>query len=256
VVQARLELETIRSAAVEKMADEEEASRIMAGSNLAVQTAESERRRAELKMTASAEEVARLQGQVDEIRLLLAETPAVAEQLDALQREYRSQLESYETYILRQQQASVQADMERRQLGEQFRVLEAAFQAPEPTSPNRPILVVLGVVLAVALGFGLAILLEAVDTSVHDARQLQTLLNLPVLAAIPNIRLESDRLRLRRRRIRGALLASALTVFALAGGAANYVWVNGKPGFVSSLLGEKTGEGETAGGETGGGAGG
>ena len=34
--------------------------------------------------------------------------------------------------------------MERRQLGEQFRVLEAAFVAPEPSSPNRILIFVLG----------------------------------------------------------------------------------------------------------------
>jgi hypothetical protein len=34
-------------------------------------------------------------------------------------------------------EAQVQAQLERRQLGEQFRVLEAAFKAPEPSAPNR-----------------------------------------------------------------------------------------------------------------------
>ena len=46
----------------------------------------------------------------------------------------------------------VQADMERRQLGEQFRVLEAAYIAPEPASPNRILMILIGGFFAVAVG--------------------------------------------------------------------------------------------------------
>ena len=41
--------------------------------------------------------------------------------------------------------------------------------------------------------------------------------------------LEADRARLRGRRIRTSFAAASLVVFALVGGAANYVWVNGWP---------------------------
>ena len=72
-------------------------------------------------------------------------------------------------------------------------------------------------------------LIEAVDPAVHDAHQLQGSLRIPVLAAIPQIWLEADRARLRSRRLRTAFGTAALVVFALVGGAANYVWVNGAP---------------------------
>jgi hypothetical protein len=71
------------------------------------------------------------------------------------------------------------------------------------------------------------------DTSIHDARQLQSQLQVPVLAAIPRIWLESDRVALRRKRIRSAFATVALTGFAVVGGAANYLWVNGAPRFLS-----------------------
>ena len=53
----------------------------------------------------------------------------------------------------------VQAQLERRQLGEQFRVLESAFEALEPTSPNRPMIILLGLLFGVTLGVGLAVVL-------------------------------------------------------------------------------------------------
>ena len=55
---------------------------------------------------------------------------------------------------------------------------------------------------------------------------------LPVLASIPRIWLENDRVLLRSRRLRAALGTTGLVVFALLGGAANYLWVNGVPRFL------------------------
>ena len=60
----------------------------------------------------------------------MAGTPQVAETLDAMEREYKHLFESFQDFSNRRLEATVQADLERRQLGEQFRVLEAAFVAP------------------------------------------------------------------------------------------------------------------------------
>ena len=50
--------------------------------------------------------------------------------------EYEHLFESFQDFSNRHQEAQVQAQLERRQLGEQFRVLESAFIAPEPSKPN------------------------------------------------------------------------------------------------------------------------
>lgn len=90
---------------------------------------------------------------------------------------------------------------------------------------------ILGLAFAVAVGVGFGILRESVDSSVHSARELQAAFAIPVLAAIPKILLESDLAALRRSRIKLALDAFGVIGFALVGGAANYLWVNGSPGF-------------------------
>ncbi len=204
--------------------------------NYQQQMSEAERKRAEFQMGSAQEEIDRLQARAEALRTLMAETPRVAEQLDGLSREYQSQLDSYNLYIRRQQEASVQADMERRQLGEQFRVLEAAFIAPRPSSPNRTLILVLSFFFAVALSVGIAVMLEVTDGSMHGARQLQEVLNIPVLAAIPRIWLESDRREWRRHLFRQALASAAVVAFVIVGGVANYAWVNGMPGFLEELI--------------------
>jgi len=171
------------------------------------QNAEAERRRAALRKSSADAEITRLRVAIDEFQAQLAHTPAVAELLDGLEREYRHLFDSYQDFSNRQLEAMVQAQLERRQLGEQFRVLEAAF--------------VVG------------IMRESVDSSLHTARQLQAAVSIPVLAAIPKILLEADLAALRRSRIRTSLAAVFVICFVLVGGAANYLWVNGTPGFFS-----------------------
>ena len=136
----------------------------------------------------------------------------------------------------RRHEASVQADLERRQLGEQFRVLEAAFPPIGPSAPNRLMALAMSLLAGLALGAGAGILAESLDGSVHGARELQAALGVPVLVTIPAIVLESDRARAVRRRIQTAVAAAAFAVFCLVGGAVTYMAVNGAPGWIQSLV--------------------
>ena len=238
---ANLEIEAVRASLVAREAVRDDETDVPP--NYQQQLAEAERQRAELMMNSAQEEIDRLQARAEGFRTLLAETPRVSEQLDGLERESRSQLDSYNLYIRRQQEAGVQADMERRQLGEQFRVLEAAFIAPRPSSPNRTLIMVLALFFAVALAVGISVMIEVSDASVHSARELQSILNLPVLASIPQIWLESDRRAWRRTLVRQMLASAAVVAFVIVGGGANYAWVNGMPAFLEDLIrGEESSE--------------
>jgi len=232
VVKTKLEMEALKQAIARgEVASAENGDRVLSYSQ---QSAEAERQRAVLRKAAAEDEIARLQSAVDELQTQLANTPAVAEALDALNREYRHLFDSYQDFSNRQLEAMVQAQLERRQLGEQFRVLEAAFIAPEATSPNRLLIIALGLCFAMVVGVVIGIVRENLDASLHSAQQLQEAVSIPVLAAIPKILLEADLAAQRRSRIRASLGAAAVICFALMGGAANYVWVNGAPHFGSS----------------------
>ncbi|MDJ0849685.1 MAG: hypothetical protein QNK04_15040 [Myxococcota bacterium] len=225
VVRTKAELALLKSQlAGEADGDENEPA------SFAEQNAAAEAERAQLRWQHAEGEIARLEQQQEEVQRLLNASPEVAEELDALEREYRHLFASYQDFSNRRLEAGVQADLERRQLGEQFRVLEAAFLAPEPVSPNRIVIVAIGIFFGIALGAGIGIVLEAADPSVHSVRQLQSSVGLPVLAAIPEIWLEADRLKLRRSRIRTAFATFTVVVFGLTGGIVNYWWVNGSVG--------------------------
>lgn len=197
---------------------------------LSEQNARAEQSRAELRAKSASEDIARLKAVVTDIEARIGATPSVAEQLDAFQRQHDQLNESYQDFGRRLQQASVQADLERRQLGEKFGILESAFAAVEPSSPNRILLLVLGSVLGLGLGLGVGLLAEVADTSIHTSSDLQAAVGIPVLVSVPTIMLESDRVERSRRMIRELGAAAAVVVICLVGGFLTYRFVNGSGG--------------------------
>jgi polysaccharide chain length determinant protein (PEP-CTERM system associated) len=192
--------------------------------SVAQANAEAERRRAGLQVAAAQEAVQRLSAQVDEIQKQLAETPRVTEQLAALEREYRHLSDSVQLFSQKRLEAGVAANMERRQKGEQVRILETAYPPPEPTSPNRLLILTLGAIFGIALGSSFGLLLEATDSSFHGLRQAQTALRMPVIATIPKILLDADRVRARRHRMRVGAVAVVAVMLALTTAAGGYLY--------------------------------
>jgi len=207
------------------------------------QNARAEQGRAELRARAAGEDIERLREALSILEARIGATPAVAEQLDALARQYDHLSTSYQDFSGRLQQAGVQADLERRQLGEKFRILEGAEIAPEPSSPNRLLLLSLGTIFGLVIGAGVGLLAEMTDSSMHTMNELQSGLGIPVLISVPRIMLESDRVARSRRIFREALAAVGVVAFVLVGGIATYYFVNGN--FDDRKTDEEIGQGST-----------
>lgn len=208
------------------------------------QNALSEQNRAELRARAAEEDIERLRESITALEARIARTAEVAESLDALTRRYDHLYRSYQDFSNRLQQASVQADLERRQLGEKFRILEPAYPAPQPSSPNRLLLLSLGAIMGLALGGGIGLIAEVADSSMHTSNELQNALGIPVLISVPRIMLESDRAARSRRILRESLAAAAVVVFVLGGGMVTYYFVNVAGGGDADAAGEEREAGE------------
>jgi polysaccharide chain length determinant protein (PEP-CTERM system associated) len=223
VIAKHFEIEELREKLSKVEAEEAAEERPVSA---AQQASEAERRRAALRIEAAREELSRLQAQADEVQQRLADTPRVAERLGALERDYEHLFRSFQEYSNKRLDASVAANAERRQKGEKLRVLESAVAPPDPTSPNRPLIVLMGALLGMALGGATGVLLEASDGSFHGGRALQGAFQLPVLAQIPSITLESDRVALRRRRAIATVATAGIVGVVLVGAVAGYWMVN------------------------------
>ena len=196
------------------------------GSSAPQRSAEAQAQRAEDRASAARAELQRFADDLADSETRLAETPAVAKRLEALENEEQSLLASVHEFRQKGVDASVAANMVQDLKGEQFRVLERAVPPPEPASPNRPLIIVLAATLGLAIGVGIAVVLELFETSLHDPRDAQEALGVPVLASVPMIALESDRRILRRRRMLEAVGVAAVSGVVLIGSLIAYLAVN------------------------------
>ena len=109
--------------------------------------------------------------------------------------------------------ANIAANLERRQIGEQFNLLDPARIPERPFSPNRSRLNLIGMAAGLAIGLGLIALLEYRDVTLRTDTEVTSVLSLPVLAVVPLMRSAAERRRhVRFRVVVGAGLGSVVLV--------------------------------------------
>ena len=77
-----------------------------------------------------------------------------------LNRDYDTLQGMYTNLLGKKEEASIAANLERRQIGEQFKLIDAARQPERPFSPNRPRYNLGGMGVGIGLGLALVALLE------------------------------------------------------------------------------------------------
>lgn len=132
-------------------------------------------------------EEGRLRQQIGVYRAKVEAAPRREQELAMLTRDYEITRQNYQSLLNKRLEAQVSENLERRQKGEQFRVLDPANLPQKPFKPNRTRLILLGLAAGLGLGVGLAFLREYLDRSVREADELKEYTQLPVLASIPLI---------------------------------------------------------------------
>jgi polysaccharide chain length determinant protein (PEP-CTERM system associated) len=125
--------------------------------------------------------------QINRYRGRIENVPAREQEMASRFREYQNIKESYETLLKKSQDAQQAENLERRQKGEQFRVIDPARVPETPFSPDIPKVLLIGLVISIGCGFGAALIREQLDRSFHDAGDVEVTLGLRVLATIPKI---------------------------------------------------------------------
>ena len=115
-------------------------------------------------------------------------------------------------------EARVSQGLEREQKGERFTLIEPANLPEKPIKPNRILIILLGLVLGIGAGSSAAALKEFTDESVQEPDEFQDISAFTLLATIPVIANEEDRIRARKRRdiiLLGSVISFVLVVAAV-----------------------------------------
>jgi polysaccharide chain length determinant protein (PEP-CTERM system associated) len=126
--------------------------------------------------------------------------PTRESELVELTRDYTTLQSMYTSLLAKREDAKISANLERRQVGEQFKLLDPARLPEKPFSPDRQRINIFGLFGGLALGIGLVALLEYRDSSFRTDDEITNVLSLPVLAVVPIMLSDGERRRLRRRR--------------------------------------------------------
>ncbi len=92
---------------------------------------------------------------------------------------------SYNDLLRKSESSKLAVNLERRQIGEQFKIIDGARLPEGAVSPNRPKIIALGAALGLGLGLALVAFFEYRDSSMKTDDDVVTALALPVLARLP-----------------------------------------------------------------------
>jgi uncharacterized protein involved in exopolysaccharide biosynthesis len=143
-----------------------------------------------------------------------AQTPGVERDYSAMLRNLQSEQFKYAEIRQKQMEAQLASNLETESKGERFQLIEPPLEPQQPASPNRVLVLTLGIVLALGAAIGLMLGMEALDTRVRGRDDILSLLQVPPLAIVPWV--ISDAERKSRRKKRYILAISAVASLAAA----------------------------------------
>jgi uncharacterized protein involved in exopolysaccharide biosynthesis len=170
----------------------------------------SQREAAMAERTSLATKRSELRAKVADYEQRIASAPAVARDYSAMVRELENDELQYREIRQKQSAADSSRNLEDERKGERMTLIEPPVTPSEPVSPNRGLILLLGVVLAAGSAIAVATLLDLLDLSVRGPRDLLALLSVPPLAVVPMIETAEEL----QERSRGRLYAIAGSVVA------------------------------------------
>jgi len=150
-------------------------------------------RDAQLEAKRLKEETANLKDQMALYQRRIEETPKREQEMVRINRDYDLLKIYYQSLVDKKYQSQMAENLELKQQGEQFRILDPARLPEKPYKPDRDKVLGVGALLGLALGLGLAWFRESMDRSFYEVSDLEAYLGLPVLATILNLNEEEKK---------------------------------------------------------------
>jgi uncharacterized protein involved in exopolysaccharide biosynthesis len=195
----QLRLLQTRIETMETIVAEEQAAQVGTATEGDVQLSAFEIQLADIdgQIEASAEERAQLTEELQTLQETISATPANAIRLQAMQRDYEAVQTQYARAISNRAAAETGDVIENLAKGQRITILEQAVAPSSPNSPNRRLIAAGGVAMGGAVGLGLVVLLELLNSSIRRPKDLETALGIRAFGTVPLMRSPGQRLRRR-----------------------------------------------------------
>lgn len=178
---------------------------------------EGEQKANELEIANATAKIKRLEAQIDEYRGRLNSAPVREQQLAAITRDYEQSRTYYDSLLAKKLQSEMATNLEKRQQGEQFRMIDPPNLPHKPYWPNRLAFSLGGLAAGVALGLGLILLLEFANPRIYQDQELRNIDGMSVLVSVPPLLSHAERRRVSWRWALEAVAASAMLAVVCAG---------------------------------------
>jgi polysaccharide chain length determinant protein (PEP-CTERM system associated) len=144
-------------------------------------------RQDEISITDLTHRQSQIQEQIRQLQGRVQASPVVEQQFKELTRNYQTALDFYNDLLKKRQNAGVAGDLESQQQSEQFRVYDPPSLPDRPSFPKKTIFLGGGSGGGLALGLGILFLIASSDKSLHNERDVELALRLPVLVLVPTL---------------------------------------------------------------------
>jgi len=145
------------------------------------------------------EELRQNAGQISVLEAKINTIPNVNVALESIKNQYLSAKTTYDDYLKKRNDASLQVDRESNAQGETIRVQDAANLPSSPVAPKRELLTALGAGIGLAIGLFLAAVFELPHVlkiqNIEDAKHYT---GLPILASVPALLSHDEKTWLKR----------------------------------------------------------
>lgn len=149
--------------------------------------------------------------------------PTRDSELTELMRDYSTMDSTYKSLLSKKEDSQISSNLEQQQIGEQYKLLDAAQLPERPFSPDRPRLTSEAAAAGLLVGLALVGFLEYRDRSFRNDQDVTAVMSVPVLASVPLMRSAAEQRRRLLTRVAvdvgcGGLVAAclALVVYTLA----------------------------------------
>jgi uncharacterized protein involved in exopolysaccharide biosynthesis len=149
--------------------------------------------------------------------------PIGAGMLEQLMRDYDLAKARYEQLNKNVSLSEITTEVQTRRQGETLEVLDLPSLPESPTDPNRPLIILAGAALGLAVGFVMAAVRELKDQSLKTLKDVRAYTQFNVLGSVPL--LENDLVVRRRRRVAWLAWSTAciLSLFVMSGSVYYYL---------------------------------